>query len=153
VEHRLRWRMRKHVLLFAVGTFVGSFLPVLLAPITSWLGMTAVNEEQTILKYGGTAMLLNCLFFGTLFFSIGAALAKRFFNEPAQWSSVVVGGIYSAVVFMLALFVPMERGSVSGILFAMWLILFPGLAVAASSLFLKRSNRPLDGDARQAGAR
>ena len=146
MENQLRWRIRKHVFLFAIGTFVGSFLPFLLVPAVELLGISPVKEDQTILKYGGTALLLNCLFFGTLLFSIGAAVAKRFLPEPVQWSSVVAGGIYSAGAFVAAIFIPMTRGSLGVILFAVWLILFPGFAAAASSLLLKRSNPSLKAD-------
>ena len=153
MEQHLRWQIRNHVMVFAAGAFVGSFSPLLLVPVASALGLSTVNEEQSILRYGGTALLLICLFFGTLVFSIGAAIAKRFLHEPALWSSAAVGFIYSAVVFMAAIFILMARGSVGGIFFAVWLILFPGLAVAASSKFVKRSNHPLESDAREAGAR
>jgi hypothetical protein len=140
VDPQLRWRIRKHVLLFAVGIFVGAFLWLPFAPAASWLGISVVKEDQSILKYGGTAMLVNCLVFGTLFYSIGAVFAKRFLPEPGQWSSAVVGGIYSGVAFLAVLFIPMPRGSASGMTFLLWLILFPILAVVASTRLFRRLN-------------
>ena len=146
MNNQTRWKAWKHVLLFAVGTVVGSFLSFLFVPVAAWLDMTTVSEEQSILKYGGTALLLNCLIVGTLLFSIGAVIVKRFLTEPARWSSAVAGAIYSSGAFMLALFVPMARGSVGVILYSVWLILFPVLALTVSSLLLKRSNKSLHTD-------
>ena len=85
-------------------------------------------------------MLFNYLVLGTLFYSIGAAFTKRFLPEPAQWASAVFGGIYSVVAFLIPLFIPMPRGSVGGMMFSLWLTLFPILAVVASSRFIRRTN-------------
>jgi len=119
--------------------FCGSVIVLFYAGLIGSSGFQRLPMEQTIFRYGGTAVLIWLLLIGSVSFLIGVLVARRLRRMRARWLSAVIGGAYSLVFVGLSMLVPLARGSTGSKAQIAFLLLFPALGLIAGALLLKRS--------------
>jgi len=151
-ERSTPWPGWVDVLIFCGTVILFLYVGILgLGMLSDLLGFSRVPTEQTMFRYGGTAVLIWLLVVGSFSFLIGGFIVRRQRRTRARWLSAVVGGIYPIVMVFLSMFVPMQRGSPGAIALVVFLLLFPAVGLVIGALKLKRSNLPLQPDRPQAG--
>lgn len=137
-----RWRVGFHLLLFAVGAFVGAYLPS--DYIAQGLGLTPVMldvaQSKMYWQYGREGFAVRFMILGSISFAIGALIAKFIWNEPARWVSATLGVFYSMCIYLAVVYLPRPGGSFNGGLFLAWIFLFPIVAILLASFGSRRSN-------------
>ncbi|TMH66890.1 MAG: hypothetical protein E6H57_12830 [Betaproteobacteria bacterium] len=152
IERGTPWPGGVDVVFFCGSIILFLYVGIIgLGTLSELLSFSKLPTEQTMFRYGGTAVLIWLLFVGTISFLIGGFFARRLRRMRARWLSAVVGGIYSVVVVALSMFVQMQPRSLGGIALVVFLFLFPAVGLVIGASKLKRSNLSLQPDRPQAG--
>jgi hypothetical protein len=119
--------------------YVGIFAVGTLSELASF---SRIPLEQTMFRFGGTAVLVWLLFVGTISFLFGGFFVRRLRRIRARWYSAFVGGTYSFVFVALSMSVQMQPGSPGVRALIAFLFLFPAVALVIGALKLRRANLP-----------
>ena len=150
-ERRIPWPGGGDVLIFCGSIILFLYIGIIgLGTLSELLSFSRLPTEQTMFRYGGTAILIWLLFVGTISFLIGAFFVRRLRRIRARWLSAVVGSIYSFVVVALSMFVQMQPRSSASVALVVFVLLFPAVGLVIGALKLKCSSLSLQPDRPQA---
>ena len=103
-ERSTPWPVGTDVLIFCGGIILFLYVGIIgLGTLADILSLSRTHTEQTISRYGGTAILIWLLVVGTISFLVGGFFVRRLRRVRARWLSAAVGSIYSFGVVALSM--------------------------------------------------
>jgi hypothetical protein len=133
-DRRAPWPDGFDLLIFCAG--VTAFVYVALAAL-QLLGVAPPAQEQTLFRYGGTAVLIMLLLVGSVSFLFGGLAARYLKRARARWLSGGIGGAYSLVTVVASAFIPLSQFGIGGKVLGVFILLFPAIGLFLGALTLK----------------
>jgi hypothetical protein len=131
-----------HGLVFMASVVASGWLVLYVRDyVVTFTGLTIVltNENKGWIKYGVGGWLIWMPFLGIASLAVGTAIAGFFRKtfDVALWYVALIGAVYSAVFFVLLVYVPLPEWS--GRPLAAYILLVPAAIMAISPLIFRPS--------------